>query len=189
MLVLHAALALTASLRKSPAVDELPHLAAGHALWATHDYRQQPENGILPQRWEGLTGWLSRKTLPARDHVGWTKPSVWSLGHAYFHQSGNDLEQLLFAGRALNVVWSMATGALIFCWTRRLFGAPGAWLALGLFAFCPTFLAHGAIATSDMCMTFFMLASVGAYWRHLQDFRAGTLVLSALVLGLAFVAQ
>lgn len=182
-------MALTATLRKSPAVDELPHLAAGHALWSAHDYRQQPENGILPQRWEGLPGWLSGKKLPPREHSGWTQPNVWSLGHAYFHESGNNLEQLLLAGRAMNVVWSIATGVLIFCWTRRLFGAGGAWLALGLFAFCPTFLAHGALATSDMCMTFFMLASVGAYWRHLHDFRPATVALSATLLGLAFVAK
>src|SRR5690606_31979242 len=101
----------------------------------------------------------------------------------------HDLTALLSAGRAMNLVWSLATGVLVFAWTRRLFGLGGAWIALTFFVFCPTMLAHGPLATSDMCMTFFMLASVGAYARHLRDFRPATLLLSAATLGLAFVAK
>lgn len=189
VLALHAWLALDATRGKSTTVDELPHLTAGHVMWERGDYRLQPENGNLPQRWQGLPGFLSGRALPADDHAGWHKPNVWSLGHAYFHQLGNDLAAMLLTGRAMNLVWNVATGILIFCWTRRLFGEAGAWVSLAFFAVCPTLLAHGALATSDLCIAFFMLASVGAYWRHLWDFRAGTGLLSAIVLGLAFVAK
>jgi hypothetical protein len=189
VLALHAWLALSAMREKSAIVDEMAHLTGGHAIWAKGDYRLQPENGNLPQRWEALPAWLGDVRLPPPEHHGWHQPNVWSLGHAYFNEIGNNLATLLRDGRAMNVLWSLATGVLIFTWTRRLFGASGAWVALLFWCFCPTFLAHGALATSDVCMTFFMLASVGAYWRHLQDFRRGTLLLSAVLLGLAFVAK
>lgn len=188
LLGLHVWLALSASREKSSTVDELAHLTAGLAYWGYNDYRLQPENGNLPQRWEALPAWLSGQRL-SPDHPDWAVANVWSLGRDYFHAQGAGLERLLLAGRAMNLLWSVATGILIWWWTRRLFGTTGAFVALGFFTFCPTFLAHGALATSDMCMTFFMLASVGAYWRHLQDFRLGTGLLSAAVLGLACVAK
>ena len=62
-------------------------------------------------------------------------------------------------------------------------------LKSALFVFSPNFLAHGALATSDACMTFFFLAGVGAWWRHLHDGRARWWWLSALVFGLAWVAK
>jgi hypothetical protein len=55
--------------------------------------------------------------------------------------------------------------------------------------FCPSFLAHGALVTSDVCMAFFFLAAAGAYWRHLHDSRWQWWALSALVFGLACVAK
>lgn len=189
LLLLHGWLALSAQRGKTNAVDELPHLTAGHALWSHGDYRLQPENGVLPQLWEGLPAAWRRRPLPPSDHEGWRVPNVWSLGHAYFHQIGNDLPALLREGRAMNTVWSAAVGLLVFFWTRRLFGGAGGWLALVFWAFCPTFLAHAALATSDMCMTFFMLASVGAYWRHLREFTLSSALLSSLLCALAFVAK
>lgn len=182
-------MALSATRQESTTVDELAHLTAGQALWAKGDYRLQPENGLLPQFWEGLPAFLEGRRLPPPGHPGWTQPNVWSLGQAYFHELGNDLGAMLFDGRAMNEVWSVATGLLIFLWARALFGAAGAWVSLGFFTFSPTFLANGALATSDMCMAFFMLASLGAYWRHLRHPTAANGAGSAVVFGLAFVAK
>jgi hypothetical protein len=189
LLGLHAWLALSASLEKSSTADEVAHLTAGLAYWQHNDYRLQPENGNLPQRWAALPAWLSGKILPAADHPDWPVANVWGLGSDYYKAQGAELDKLLISGRAMNLIWSVATGLLVWFWSRRLFGPAGAFVGLGFFVFCPTFLAHGALATSDMCMTFFMLASVGAYWRHLQDFRLGTGLLSAGLLGLACVAK
>ncbi|MFZ5497293.1 MAG: ArnT family glycosyltransferase [Verrucomicrobiota bacterium] len=184
----HAWMALTASREKSATADEMAHLTAGLAYWQFNDYRLQPENGNLPQRWEALPAWLGGHRLPA-DHPDWPVANVWGVGRAYFAAHSADLADLLFAARAMNVVWSLGTGLLVWWWARRLFGATGALLALTLFAFCPTFLAHGALATSDMCMAFFMLASVTACWRHLEELHPGKGLVSAVVFGLACVAK
>src|ERR1019366_3226255 len=93
------------------------------------------------------------------------------------------------AGLALIALFSVATGLLVFCWSRRLFGNAGALVSLVFFVFEPTFLAHGALATSDVCSAFFLLASVGAWWRQLQDGRARWWWLSAATFGLACVAK
>jgi hypothetical protein len=96
---------------------------------------------------------------------------------------------MLFWGRAMNLFWSLATGFLVFLWSRKLFGNLGALFSLTLFCFSPTFLAHGPLATSDMAMAFFFLACTGAYWRHLQDKRPSSLALSSLLFGLACVTK
>jgi hypothetical protein len=62
-------------------------------------------------------------------------------------------------------------------------------VSLAFFAFSPSFLAHGGYATSDVCMALFMLASVGAWWRHLNTPGAGPFVLSSVVFGLACVSK
>ena len=190
LLALHAALALWAVAGKSTTADELIHVTGGYAYWHLDDYRLHPENGILPQRWAALPAALRSPPFPElKGNPYWKTSEVQAVGHQFFYETGHDHFPMLMAGRAMIVLFNVATGVLIFAWSRRLFGLPGAFVSLGLFAFSPNFLAHGALATSDACMTFFFLASVGAWWRHLHDGRARGWWLSALVFGLACVAK
>ena len=185
----HAVMAVTASADKSMTSDEIAHLTAGHAYNTLGDFRLQPENGNLPQRWAALPLLLAGAPLPPTSQPIWRDADVWRYGHAFFYEQTMPTEELLFAGRAMIALFSAATGLLIFFWARAFFGWRGAFLSLALFAFCPAFLANGALATSDVVMTFFFLASVGAWWRHLEHPGAGRAALSALVLGLACVAK
>jgi len=50
----HAALATLAMREKSTTADELAHVTGGYTFNRWHDYRLQPENGNLPQRWQTL---------------------------------------------------------------------------------------------------------------------------------------
>ena len=61
---LHAALAITAAIEKSPTFDEPTHLTAGYSYWLKNDYRLDPENGNWPARWAALPLVLSRPTFP-----------------------------------------------------------------------------------------------------------------------------
>ena len=190
LLALHAALALWAVAGKSTTADELIHVTGGYAYWHLDDYRLHPENGILPQRWAALPAVFMAPPFPElTGNPYWKTSEVQAVGHQFFYETGHDHFPMLTAGRAMIVLFNVATGLLIFGWSRQLFGLPGAFVSLGLFVFSPNFLAHGALATSDACMTFFFLASVGAWWRHLHDGRSRWWWLSALVFGLACVAK
>lgn len=169
--------------------DEIAHLTAGHAYNSRGDFRLQPENGNLPQRWAALPLSAAKAPLPPATLKTWQEADVWNYGHAFFYEQGLSTAEFLFKGRAMIALFSAATGLLIFFWSREFFGWRGAFLSLMLFVFCPAFLAHGALATSDVVMTFFFLASVGAWWRHLQKPTLGSTALSAVLLGLAFVAK
>jgi len=186
----HFLLAVGSKRHESTTSDEIMHLTAGFSYWQTRDFRLQPENGNLPQRWAALPAWLGGAKFPElKDNDYWRMSEVSVVGHQFFYETGEDHFPRLMAGRAIIALFSVATGLLVFLWSRALFGNAGAFVSLGLFTFSPTFLAHGALTTSDACMAFFFLAAVGAWWRHLHDGRARWWWLSAGVLGLAFVAK
>jgi hypothetical protein len=189
LLALHYALAVGSKLHEGTTSDELVHLTGGFTFNHFDDYRLHPENGILPQRLAALPATLAGAKFPPLDQAYWRTSDAWVIGHQFFYETGEDHFPRLMAGRALIALFSVATGVLVFLWSRRLFGDAGALVSLGFFAFEPNLLAHGALATSDVCMTFFLLASTGAWWRHLHDGRARWWWLSAVTFGLACVAK
>ncbi len=190
LLLLHFALAVGGKFSASTTSDELVHVTAGLSYWTNHDYRLHPENGILAQRWAALPAWLGgARFAPLDNNPAWEASSAWSIGQQVFHHLGQDHFPLLMSGRAMIALFSVATGALLFLLSWRFFGGAGAFVSLILFVFSPDFLAHGALATSDACMTFFFFAATWLWWRHLHDSRWRTWWLSAVTLGLAFVAK
>ncbi|HEY4988237.1 MAG TPA: glycosyltransferase family 39 protein, partial [Opitutaceae bacterium] len=161
----------------------------GYSYWVLNDYRLHPENGVLPQRWMALPLLLSGAVFPSLDQYYWLTSDGWVMAHEFFYETKWDHFPWLMAARAMTALLSAGIGLLIFCWSRRLFGTAGAFVSLIFFTFSPTFLAHGGLATSDVCMGFFMLASLGAWWRHLNTPGAWPFAVSACVFGLACVAK
>jgi hypothetical protein len=190
LLAVHFTLAVGSKRNESTTSDEILHLTAGFSYWHNHDYRLHPENGILPQRWAALPTWLADATFPSlKENEYWRYSEAVVIGHQFFYETGEDHFPRLMAARAMIALFSAATGLLVFYWARKLFGTSGALVSLSFFVFSPSFLAHGALATSDACMAFFFLAATGAWWRHLHDSRGRTWWLCALILGLAFVSK
>ena len=169
--------------------DEIAHLTAGYSYWTTDDYRLQPENGNLPQRWAALP--LLRRDLkfPTLAQNAWRISDVWDLGFQWFYDCGNDLASMLRDGRRMIALFGVATGLLVFLWARRLHGNRGALLAAGLFAFCPTMLANGALVTSDMAAACMFLAAVTAFWAMAHRLSLWRLALFGAALGLLCVAK
>lgn len=187
--LLHVVLATTATVEKSMTSDEIAHLAAGETYNTRDDYRLQPENGNLPQRLAALPLSLAEIPHPPTTSAAWQSSDIWNYGYAFFYGQPVLVDQWLFLGRAMIGLVSGATALLVFFWSKGLFGWRGGFVSLLLFVFCPTFLAHGALATSDVVMTFFFLASVGAWWRHLERPGIFWTVISAVTLGCALLAK
>jgi hypothetical protein len=187
--MMHAVLATTATVEKSMTSDEIAHLAAGETYNSRGDFRLQPENGNLPQRLAGLPMAVAEVPHPPANSHAWQAADIWNYGHALFYEQPVLVDQWLFLGRAMIALVSGATAMLVFFWSRALFGWRGGFLSLLLFVFCPTFLSHGALATSDVVMTFFFVASVGAWWRHLEKPGAFWAGISSVTLGGALLAK
>jgi hypothetical protein len=190
LLGLHVALALWAASGESVTADEILHLTGGYFYDKFGDYRIQPENGNLPQRWAALPAWLmNAPPPPMADNVYWRTSDASPVGYQFFYETGHDHWPMLMAGRGMIALFSAAAGLLVFCWARRLFGNGGGFLALTFYALDPNLLAHAALATSDAAAVLFLLVACGAFWRHLREPTPGTGALSAVVFGLTCVTK
>jgi hypothetical protein len=190
LLAIHAWLSLTATIKLGVTADETAHLTGGYSYWRFNDYRLQPENGNLPQRWAALPLLALQPHMdPAEQPELWSRSHVWRIGQGFFFESGNNTDFMLLAARAAMLFWSIATGLLVFIWSRRLWGDGGGLLSLSCYALSPTTLAHAPLVTSDMCAAFCLLASAGAWSRATRRIDVSTVCLSLLAAGLAAVSK
>lgn len=190
LLALHAWLALVATIDLGFTADETAHLTSGYSYWRFNDYRLQPENGNLPQRWAALPLLAQSPRLePAEQADFWQRSHVWRIAQHFLFESGNNTDYLLFTARAMMLCWGVATGLLVFFWSRGLWGDRGAVLSLALYSVSPTMLAHAPLVTSDMCAAFWLLAATGAWGRLTRGITTARLAVSLLAAGLAAVAK
>jgi hypothetical protein len=189
LLLLFAAMAWSAVREKSTTFDEMAHLTGGYSYWTTRDYRLHPENGILPQRWASLPLLAMGLKFPDTDQAIWQRSDVWDLGKQFFYELGNDLDRMLWWGRGMIVLFGVCLGAIVYCWSSRLFGVWGGLLSLAIYTFCPTMLAHSALATSDVTAALAFLAALGTFWMALHRVNWPTLGLSGAAMGALFVSK
>jgi hypothetical protein len=189
LLAVYYLLATSAASQKSMTFDEMAHLTAGYSYWAVDDYRLHPENGNLPQRLGALPALLSGARFPPLEQPAWTRSDVYAIGDQFLYASGNDAGRMLGRSRAVMALLGVALGTLVHAWTRRLVSPAAAWVSLVLFAFSPTFLAHGPLVTSDMAAALFFTASVGAIWIALHRITPATVLSAAILLAAAFLSK
>jgi len=182
-------LAVTGARDKSTTVDEIVHLTAGHVYWTERDYRLNPENGNLPQRFAaaGLAGMDLQR--PATDSPEWKASDQWRLGHRFFYDLGNDPAAMLLRARTMIAVLGVLLGLVIWRVSTSCFGRAGGLLSLALFALDPTMLAHGRLVTSDLAAALFFLVFVTTFWRVLHRVDVPSLAASSLAAGGLLVAK
>jgi 4-amino-4-deoxy-L-arabinose transferase-like glycosyltransferase len=175
---------LLGSLRdKSPTVDEPGHATAGYAYWQAQDFRLDPENGNLAQRWLALPFLFEDTVFPSRDSPAWRDADLWAIADQWFYRLGNDVEAMLRKGRANAAIVAVVLGILVWAWSRHLFGAYGGLLSLLLYVLNPAILANGGLMTSDCAVTFGLLAATAAVWAVLQKMTVLRLLTSSVVTG------
>ncbi len=189
VLALFWAFMMSSVREKSLTSDEIVHAAAGYTYWKYRDYRLNPENGILPQRVMAIPLVLGNYRPPPRDNEAWRNSDEWTIGDIWFHQLGNDLPGMLRRGRGAIGLLTVALGALVWWWARRLFGPIGGMLSLLVFVTSPIVLANGALMTSDATCSLFFLAAVTAVWATLHRLTLARVILGGLVIGGLFVSK
>jgi hypothetical protein len=189
LLGLYAVMAWTASFSKGASFDETLQLAVGYNLWVHDDYRVEGADGDLVKRWATLPFLLSRPKFLEKDNVTWKNGSGYDLGRVFFFELGNSPEALLWQARAMNVVIGVATGLLVFACARELFGSRSGVVAVALFALSPAMLAFGGVVSTDMSITFTLLAATWCVWRLVHRVTVGRLAASLAAVGLLVLAK
>lgn len=168
VLAAFAIMATLAARRNGITFDEPVHVAAGRAYWQARDYRFQPENGLLPQRLEGLPAALANVPFPTAEQKAWREADVWGVARAYLFAPEVDAMGIVFPARLVSVALGVLLLALAWRWSASLWGERGGLATLVLGAFCPHLLAHGSLATSDMAAALGFTAALLAWSRLLH---------------------
>jgi 4-amino-4-deoxy-L-arabinose transferase-like glycosyltransferase len=184
---LHAALAITAAMEKSPTFDEPTHLTAGYSYWLKNDYRLDPENGIWPARWAALPLLLSRPSFP--ENAAWKQGDVGRVSERFLYGGGNDSDRVVLLGRSMMAVVGAGLCLLIFFCSNRLFGAIGGLISELLAVFDPNLLGHSALITADVAAAFFFTAATWSYFQLLHSVNKRWFVIAALSWSGLFLAK
>ncbi len=91
----------------------------------------------------------------------------------------------LFWARMFILVLGCAGGALLFAFTKRIYGVEAGFISLFLYCFSPTVLAHASLFTVDYGSAFFFLAVIFLFEEYLRKPSPQNQVKVGVVLGLA----
>ena len=185
LIVLALQLALSAR-RESQTWDEACHIFAGYNYWKNADFGDNPEHPPLVKLLATLP--LLRLPLNVPPHPGVFSKEEDFLTATQFVYS-NDAEMILFRTRMAAALLTLLLGLLVFAAAKEMFGLIPAFLALALLVFEPNILAHGAVVTTDVGFSCFLLATVYAFYRYVKKTGAGRLALTRLAAGFGLATK
>ncbi len=173
---------------KNPTFDETAHLAAGISYVQTRDFRLNPEHPALTKLLAGATATIAGAGH-SYDTVAWRDAEQWDFAREALYSPGSDWRRVLQAGRLPMVAIGVLLGVVLWGWARAMAGPAAAAIALGIYAFSPNFLAHTRLVTTDVPLTFTVVAATACLW---AAWRAGTLwwtISAASFVGLSMVTK
>ena len=196
MLALMLGLAFFSMLGDSQTMDEVSHLPAGYSYITQHDMRINPEHPPLMKDMAGLGVWIWSKISGTQINFpseikAWKNDinGQWDFGFNFMYYSGNNADGMLIAGRLPMFLILLILGIYIFKWSKELFGNKTALLALFLYSFSPTFIAHGRLVTTDVAATAAIFISLYYFVRWLKTPSIKNLVIAGIIFGLALSAK
>jgi hypothetical protein len=184
ILLTMTAVMFTSALQESQTWDESTHLAAGYSYWKTGYYGINVEHPPFVKLLCALPLLAWNPDFP-RDGPGWREPDQVKLGREFLYHNRFPADMLLAIGRAPVILLTAAFGALMAWWMRREFGPVPGVIALALFAFDPTVVAHGRYVTTDLAVTAFYFLTVAAWFTWLKRGGWAWLAATGIALGLA----
>jgi len=101
------------------------------------------------------------------------------------YESGNNPDKILFFARFPMILLLIVCGFFIFKFARDFFGEKVAILALFLFSFSPTFLAHGRFVTTDVGAAFGVVLATLYFLKALKNPTRKNIILAGIALGIS----
>jgi len=172
--------------QESASWDEPNHIYAGYRSWTDADFGINPEHPPLVKLLASAPLLAMQLTIPALENR-WHKMEGWLGGRDFVFL--NDADTILFLSRMGPALITVLLALLVFLATREMFGKIPAFFALGLIAFDPNLIAHGALVTTDVAPACFLFATVYAFYRYAKAPSIWRIILVGVVGGLALASK
>jgi tetratricopeptide (TPR) repeat protein len=166
--------------------DECNHMYAGYMSWTHKDFGLNPEHPPLAKLVATVPLLSMPLKMPALLHRSYEREAFFGGKDFLFR---NDANTMTFRARMAASLITLLLVVFVFLAAHEFFGIGAGFLALGLMAFDPTLLAHGAVVTTDSAQSCFFLASVYAFYRYTTAPSAWRLAAAGIAAGLALASK
>ena len=179
-------LMLGSSLGDSLTTDEQAHIPAGYSYVKHFDFRLNPEHPPIVKALAGIPLLFLNLNFPT-NIPSWTTDinAQWAQGTIFIFESGNNVEWLIFWARLPMILLTLLLGVLAYWFAKKRFGQKVAALTLFLFAFSPTFIAHGHLVTTDIGASIGFLIGIWTFIRFLENPSGKNILIAGIALGIA----
>jgi hypothetical protein len=177
------------SRQTSPAYDETAILPAGYVFLKTGQRHVLPEQPPLISVLSALPLLALDLKLDLNDpYLTQERPNPWNVG-LNFLALNNDDERIFFWGRLPVLLLALLMGYFTYRWARELYGAAAGLMALLLYAFCPTLVAHSGFTSNDVGAACFFTLSLYWLWRFAGEGTWHNLLWAGSLLGCALASK
>ena len=166
--------------------DEPAHIACGMEWLDSRAYTWEAQHPPLARVAAALGPYLLGIRAQHTPHTDETS-KYWE-GDAIL-QAGGQYDRNLSAARAGMLPFFWIACLVVYVWGERSFGKAVAVVAVFLFSFVPTVLAHAGLATTDMALTAFLGAAFLTGWMWLEDPTPARALLFGAMTALALLAK
>lgn len=168
--------------------DEIDHLHAAYRYWECNDFGWNPEHPPLVKMVAAVPLLFMQVNDPIPQPCGRpdSKADDFIVGHAFIFANP---EKMLTAARFAVSIFSVLLLLTVWFFAHEMFGLPVAIIAGVLVAFDPTFLAHGALVTTDVAASAGILLAVFALYRYVLEPNLTRLLAVGLATGFAFCVK
>lgn len=184
-------LSIASSWNDSIIVDEVPHIGAGYSYLEKGDMRLNPEHPPLAKDLAAIPLLFLNLNQSAFNTAFWQTDinGQWDFGRYLIFESGNNADLIRHLARLPILLFFVLSAVLIFKWARKLYGDLGAIIALILFSFSSTVIAHSRFVTTDMAALFGILLATYFFINYLKNHTTKNLIIAGLVFGVALLCK
>ena len=168
-------------------MDEVAHLPAGYGYLTQKDMRLNPEHPPLIKDL-GALPLLFIKNIKFPSEIPAWKSDIngqWDFGRYFLYNTGNPADKMILWGRMPMILILILLGFFIFKWAKELFGNKAGLLALFLFSFSPTLLAHGRLVTTDVGAAAGVTVATYYFLKSLKSPVKKNIIIAGIVFGIA----
>ncbi len=188
LLVIMFISAFTSYKGDSTTMDELAHIPAGYSYLSQKDFRINPEHPPLVKDLAALPLLRQDLNFPDKNQPYWEGINEqWWFGAELLYKSGNDIEPILLWARLPMVLILIFLGGFLFFWVKELAGNKAGLLALTIFSFSPTFLAHGRLVTTDVAAALGAVLASYFWIKFLKNPTWKNIILAGIIFGIAML--
>ena len=180
-------LAITSLWDDSFIVDEIPHVGAGYSYVTKGDFRLNPEHPPLAKDLAGLALLSQDMDQTAFSTQYWTTDvnGQWNFGRTLIYSRSNNVDAVTRTAKIIMLIFFLLSAVLIYRFANERYGERAAFIAILLFSFSPTVLAHSRFVTTDVPALFGVLLGTYFFFKFIQKPTWGRFWFAAVAFGIA----